>query len=114
MSGIPFRVDGKGRVLVSWMSRNKAYWSISDAGATRFAPPVATPDRGKQEEAFPAALANGKGEVLLVWLKGRQVAWAIYLMDGTFTGRRGIAGEQAGDSKPTAFVGADDTFYIVF
>jgi hypothetical protein len=114
MSGIPFRVDGKGRVLVSWMSRNKAYWSISGESATRFTPRVATPDGGKQEEAFPIALANRKGEVLLVWLRGRQVAWAIYRLDGTFTGRRGIAGEQPGDSKPTAFVGLDDTFYIVF
>jgi len=26
MNGIPFRVNGKGQMLVSWMSKNKAYW----------------------------------------------------------------------------------------
>jgi hypothetical protein len=114
MNGIPFRVNGKGQVLVSWMSRNKAYWSVSDEGATRFAPPVATPDGGKRREELSAAVANGKGEVLLVWLRGKEVAWAIYQMDGKFTGKQGVAGELPGDNKPTAFVGADDNFTIVF
>jgi hypothetical protein len=52
--------------------------------------------------------------VLLVWLNGKEVAWALYRMNGEFTGKRGVAGEQSGDNKPTAFVGADDNFTIVF
>jgi hypothetical protein len=75
---------------------------------------MATPDHGKEEEKFHLALSNSKGEVLLVWLKGKQVAWAIYRMDGKFTGKRGTTGDLPGASKPTAFVGANDDFYIVF
>jgi hypothetical protein len=113
MNGIPFRVNGKGQVLVSWMSRNKTYWSLSDAAATRFRRGVATPDRGGRE-ALSVAVANRKGEVLFVWLNGKRLEWALYRTDGKFTGKQGVAGEQASDNKPTAFVGADDTFYIVF
>lgn len=114
MSGIPFRVNGKGEVLVSWMNRNKAYWAKSDEGGKRFGAPVGTPDGGRQPEALPVCVANGKGEVLLVWLKGNEVVWAVYRADGEFTGQRGVAGEQARDNKPTAFATADGTFYIVF
>jgi hypothetical protein len=114
MQGVPFRVDGKGKVLVAWMSRQKAYWSVSDDGGAHFAKPVATPDRGRQEEKLPVAVANGKGEVLLVWKAGRDVRWALFTPDGKFTGERGTAGQLPGDNKPTAFVGADGGFYIVF
>ena len=114
MNGIPFRVNGKGQVLVSWMSRDRAYWSISDEGGARFRPRVGTPDGGQQNESLPIALSNRKGEVLLVWLKGKQIAWAIYQVNGKFTSEQGIAGEQTKENKPTAFVGADDDFYIVF
>jgi hypothetical protein len=114
MSGIPFRVDGKGEVLVSWMSRSKVYWTKSEEGGTRFAAPVGTPDGGRRPEALPVCVANGKGEVLLVWLRGKDVAWALYRADGEFTGQRGIAGKQSTDNKPTAFVAPDGTFYIVF
>jgi hypothetical protein len=113
MNGIPFRVNGKGQVLISWMSRDKTYWSVSDPGARRFARGVATPDRAGRE-ALSVAVSNRKGEVLFVWLSGKRVAWALYRMDGKFTGKQGVAGEQASDDKPTAFVGADDNFYIVF
>src|SRR5262249_22018209 len=114
MQGTPFRVDGKGRVLISWMSRDKAFWSISDEGATRFGPRVGTPDGGKQEEAFPLALSNDKGEVLFLWKEGKQVNWARYALDGKFTGEKGNAGTLPGKNKPTAFVGADGHFYVVF
>jgi hypothetical protein len=114
MSGIPFRVNGKGQVLVSWMSRGKAYWSISDEEAAHFGPRIAAPEGGGQEQLLPMAVGNERGEVLLVWLKGKQVAWALYGMDGKFSGKQGVAGEQTSDNKPTAFVGADDNFTIVF
>src|ERR1700730_1333980 len=99
MNGMPFRVDGKGQVLVSWMCRDKAYWSVSHKGATRFAPRVGTPGSGRQKEALTVAVSNRRGELLLVWLRGRQVAWALYGMDGKFTGKQGMAGEQASDNK---------------
>jgi hypothetical protein len=113
MQGVPFRVDGQGRVLISWMSRNQAYWSLSEAGAKRFRGRVPSPDR-KPDEAFPVAVANQQGEVLLVWKQGKAVHWALYHADGRFTGQRGKAGELPGTNKPTAVIGADNVFYVVF
>ena len=112
MSGVPFRVDGQGQVLISWMSRDKVYWSLSSEGADRFAPRVAAPQGGDQGSS--TALMNRKGEVLLVWKEGQQVNWAIYTQKGKLAGESGIAGRLPGSNKPTAFVGADDVFYVVF
>jgi hypothetical protein len=114
MQGVPFRVDGKGRVLLAWMSRDRAYWSISDEAARRFAPRTPAPEGDKADQAFPVAVANPKGEVLLVWKQGKDVLWALYRPDGSFTGSQGKAGELPGRNKPTAFVGADGTFYVLF
>jgi hypothetical protein len=112
MSGVPFRVDGKGRVLVAWMSRDKVYWSLSDEGSRRFAPRVAAPEGGDQGN--PTVLRNRKGEVLLVWTEGQQVCYATYTQEGKLVGRRNTVGRTPGNNKPTAFVGADDVFYVVF
>jgi hypothetical protein len=114
MMGIPFRVDGRGRILISWMSRHKAYWSISDEGGTHFAPRITTPDGGKQDAAYPLALANHRGEVLFLWLHEKRLHWARYTLDGKFTGEQGEAGTIPSGNKPTAFVGGDDHFYLVF
>jgi hypothetical protein len=114
MQGLPFRVDAKGRVLFAWMSRNRAYWTLSEEGAKNFRAPIGTPDKGTAKQMFPMALANAKGEVLLVWTEGGEVRWAIYQSDGTPTAQRGVAGRQTGQDKPTAFVGGDGHFYIVW
>jgi hypothetical protein len=114
MQGIPFRVDGQGRVLISWMSRDKAYWAISAEKAGPFGSPVATPGAGTQAESFPMVLANRKGEVLLTWKAGKRIQWALYTMDGKYTGNLGQGGELPWRNKHTAFVGADDNFYVVF
>src|SRR5438552_4033504 len=99
MSGVPFRVDGKGRVFASWMSRDKVYWSLSDEGGKRFAPRVAAPEGGAQSSSM--ILMNRKGEVLLVWKEGQQVNWAIYTQDGKLTGAKGAVGRLPGTNKPT-------------
>jgi hypothetical protein len=114
MQGMPLRVDAKGRVLFSWMSRDRAYWTMSEENAKNFRPPVAAPDQGKGKQAFPMALANDRGQVLLVWTQSGEVRWAIYQADGTPTAERGVAGKQAGDNKPTALVGPDGNFWIVW
>jgi hypothetical protein len=114
MQGIPFRVDGKGRVLVAWMSRDKGYWALSNEGAEKFGPPIGTPDHGKETESFPIALIDGKGEVLLVWTCDKRVQWALYTPDGKYTGKRGNAEQSRRRNKPTAFVGLDENFYVVF
>ena len=112
MSGPSFAVEDNGQVLISWMSRYKVYWSISNSEAMNFAPRVATPQGGEGEN-HPVVLTNHKGEVLLVWREGAQVNWAKYTMDGKFTGNRGTAGKLNGHSKPEAFLGADGNFYVV-
>ncbi len=114
MQGIPLNVDGKGRVTVSWMSRNRAYWKFStDGGATFAGKSITTPDQGTARQSFPLALPNIKGQVLLVWAEGGQVRWAVYRADGTPTTERGVAGPQTGQNRPTAILGADGNFYVV-
>lgn len=112
MSGVPFRVDGRGRVLASWMSRGRVYWSLSEPGGGRFARRVAAPAGG--EQGGSTALMNGRGEVLLVWKEDGRVRWAVYTAEGKATGAGGTAGELPGGGKPTAFVGDDGRFYLVF
>jgi hypothetical protein len=93
------------------MSRDKVHWSLSDEAATRFAPRVTAPQGGDQGKSM--VLSNRKGEVLLIWLEDQQLKWAIYNKDGKLVGKKG-AGPVPGNNKPTAFVGPDDVFYIVF
>jgi len=76
--------------------------------------PLTTPDEGRQVESFRIVLANGKGEVLLVWKENRRVMWALYTMDGQFTGKRGRGDELPWRNKPTAVVGLHDHFYVAF
>jgi hypothetical protein len=115
---VPFSLDGEGRVLASWMSRNQVYWTISTDGARSFGPRIPAPrvagnPPGEGTANYPLVLANRAGEVLLVWKQGSGVNWASYDRNGRFTGRQGTAGEQAGGNKPAAFVGTDDRFHIV-
>ena len=110
---MPFSLDGEGRVLASWMSRGQVYWSISDAGATRFGPRVPVPG-GCEDGNFPTVLTNRSGEVLLVWKEGSRVNWASYDRSGRFTGERGTAGDSPGQDKPMAFVDSDERFRILF
>jgi hypothetical protein len=49
-----------------------------------------------------------------LWQRGRQVHWALYRQDGSFTGEQGQAGETPGGHLATAFTGPDDDFYLVF
>jgi len=113
MQGMPVRLDAKGRILYSWMSRGRVYWTMSTDGKS-FRDPISTPEEGKGKQSFPLALANAKGEVLFVWAQDGEVCWAIYTADGAPTSQRGVAGKQVGENKPTAFLGADGHFYVVW
>jgi hypothetical protein len=118
MQGMPFSVDAKGRVLFSWMSRDRAYWAMSDEGTKTFLPPIATPDKGaapaKVKQAFPVAVKNNKGEVLLLWTQSGDARWALYASDGSPTGQQGVAGSRIGQDRPTAIAGSDGHFYLVW
>jgi len=80
---------------------------------------VPTP-ANENDEIYPAAVANPAGQVLFLRQVGPMsttghatVRWAIYKSDGTFTGTQGTLGVSTSGTKPTAFVGADQRFYIV-
>ena len=105
-------MDGKGRVLVSWMSRDKVYWSLSNEAGKRFAQRVAAPEGGEQGSSI--VLVNRKGDVFLAWKEDQQVKWAIYTQEGELTSEQGTAGRSPGTNKPAAFVEPDDAFYLVF
>jgi hypothetical protein len=113
MQGMPLRVDARGRVLFSWMSRDRAYWTISDDNK-KFRDPIPAPEPGKGAQAFPMAVQNAQGKVLLVWAQNGEVRWAVYAADGKLTAQRGTAGKQVEQNKPTAFVGGDGHFYVVW
>lgn len=119
MCGPELTFTPDGRALCAFMSRNRVYWSITDAKRGAFQLHVATPESEK-DEIYPAAIANRKGEVLFVWQVGPMsttakatVKWARYTADGKFSGERGTLGVTTSGTKPTAFVGADDNFYLV-
>ena len=84
----------------------------SDDAGKHFATRVAAPEGGSQGSS--AALINRKGEVLLLWKEDEQVKWTTYSQGSRPTDDKGSAGRLSGPNKPTAFVGADDVFYIVF
>lgn len=114
MQGIPFQVDAKGRVLVSWMSRGQAFWAASDPGGKRFGEKSGVTSGVKNKEDYPLALANDRGEVLLSWVQGGRVRWARYGLRGGLPQDGGDLGPARGRHKHTAFVGADGHFYVVY
>jgi hypothetical protein len=111
MQGIPFSVSDKGRVLVSWMSREQAYWSWSDAAVKQFATRIVAP-AGKGTVSFPLALPASKDEVFLLWQQGKRAYWALVRENGAPTGERGALAASPDGHRATAFVGRDGHIYV--
>jgi hypothetical protein len=130
----PYRsvLDGFAfRVLLSWMSDGKVYWSFYDYGGlegigpgTPLAPRIPAPDGGAGN--YPTIVTNSQGNILLVWTRDGKVQWATYegvrrpgpvaAEHSKVTAKptliaRGTAG--AANGRPTAFVRPDGTFAIV-
>ncbi len=112
MSGADFHVEKDGRVLISWMSQGKVYWSNATVMPANFLPRIAAP-ASEGTANHPMILANRKREVLLVWKQNMELRWARYGMDGKFSGEQGSISAMHGKDKATAFVGRDDKFYVV-
>jgi hypothetical protein len=112
-SGASLQIDPKGKVVVSWMSVDKVYWSRSENRLKSFAPRVQVA-AGKVAQNHPTAVMNGKGQTLLVWKEGSEVKWAKFNADMKPDGETMVAGTFTGRTKPTALVGRDDNFYIIF
>lgn len=119
MCGPELTVSPDGRQYCAFMSRHRVYWSVSDEHVTGYRLHVATP-APEDDEIYPTAVANRAGFVLLVWQVGPMsttgkatVKWACYGRDGQPTGQQGTVGTATSGTKATAFVGTDDSFYIV-
>lgn len=112
MSGADFRVEKTGQVTLSWMSQGKVYWSQAKTMATGFAPRIQAPE-SEGTANHPLILTNRKRDVLLLWKQKGNLNWARYTKDGKFTGEQGIVTALPSKDKATAFVGADEKFYVV-
>jgi hypothetical protein len=112
MMGIPLTVDADGRVLVSWMSRGRGYWSRSDAGAKSFAPKHEVP-AAKGKVSYPLALPLADGRLFVLWQMGRAAQWGVVGADGRPTGPTGRAA-LPGLHKANAFRGGDGNVYVVY
>ena len=119
MCGPSLTLDPAGRVLCAFMTGHKVYWAVADPKVSGFNLHVPTPANEKYE-IYPTAVANRRGDVLLIWQVGPMsisdtatVKWARYTIDGKFTGQQGTVGKTTSGTKPTAFVGSNDRFFIV-
>jgi hypothetical protein len=119
MVGPELEVASGGRQVCAFMYNYNCYWAVSDSATTAFSLHVATP-ASEVDERYPTAIANNVGKVLFVWQVGplstidsATVKWALYNIDGTYTGQQGTVGRTSSGTKATAFVGTDDNFYIV-
>ena len=119
MVGTELEVAAGGRQVCAFMSNYRCYWAISDSATTAFSLHIPTPANDSNAR-YPTAIANDAGKVLFVWQVGplsitdsATVKWALYNINGPFTGQQGIVGRTSSGTKATAFVGTDDNFYIV-
>jgi hypothetical protein len=119
MVGPELAISNNGNIYCAFMSSNHVYWSVSAPGETAFAKHISTP-LNEQNEIYPTALENNSGKVLFLWQVGPMsvsdsatVKWALYEKDGEYTGLHGTTGRTFSGTKATAFVGTDDSFYII-
>jgi hypothetical protein len=113
-SGAPIFYGKDGKVLVSWMSEDKVYWSTINKNSKSFAPRLPAVAGSTAGQNHPTVVMNAKGNVAIVWKENMDVIWAIYGADGKLMGEKTVAGKLTGRSKPNAFVGTDNNFYVVF
>jgi hypothetical protein len=119
MCGPSLNFTPTGRALVAFMTEHKVYWSLSTPALDKFELHIPTP-ASEPDEIYPTAIANKAGQVLLLWQVGPMstrdtatVKWATYTLEGQPTGEKATIGKSYSGTKPTAFVGADDAFYIL-
>ena len=110
MSGADFQVANNQRILLSWMSQGKIYWSSAANMNAGFAPRIAAP-AGEGTTNYSLILSN-KSQVFLLWKQNAKLHWARYANDGKFHDE-GIVGAMPGKDKAVAFVGKDHNFYVM-
>ena len=110
MSGADFQVANNQRVLLSWMSQGKIYWSFAANMKAGFAPRIAPP-AGEGAANYSLILSN-KTQIYLLWKQAGKLHWARYANDGKFSDE-GIVSAMPGKDKAVAFVGKDNKFYVM-
>ncbi len=110
MSGADFQVANNQRVLLSWMSQGKIYWSSAANMSAGFAPRISAPT-GEGAANYSLILSN-KSQVFLLWKQNAKLHWARYANDGKFNDE-GIVSAMPGKDKAVAFVGKDNKFYVM-
>ncbi len=119
MYGPSLTLTPAGDPLCAFMSKNRVYWSVYDHRRQEFHLHAPTPDN-QDGERYPFAIQNRLGQVLFVWQVGpmstngnTSVKWALYQSDGRYEGGMGTAGIGSSGTKPTAFIGRNNEFYII-
>ena len=110
MQGIPFTIDGKGRVVVAWMSRHEAFWSVSDNAGKTFGAKSAVP-LGKGKMSFPLALPIDDKQIFAQWQEGRTLRWSI-VAEGRATESGTVA--LFGTNRAMARLGKDGHVYVAY
>ncbi len=119
MCGPSLTLTPAGDPLCAFMSKNRVYWSVYDHRRQAFHLHVQTPDN-QDGERYPFAIQNRSGQILFTWQVGPMstngnatVKWALYLADGKYEGNKGTIGIGNSGTKPTAFIGKNNEFYII-
>ncbi len=110
MQGIPFSIDGKGQVVVAWMSRHEAFWSVSDDAGKTFGAKSATP-AGKGKLSFPLAVPIVGNQVFVQWQERSTLHWSIVA-----AGKTAESGTLPlpSSNRATARVGKDGHVYVAY
>ncbi|MCY2950929.1 MAG: sialidase family protein [Planctomycetota bacterium] len=119
MCGPELTLAPDGTAIAAFMSRHKVYFATAERPYTKFRLHIPTP-KSENDEIYPAAFANADSKVLFLWQVGPMsttaratVKYALYTLDGKPLGEETTLGTTTSATKPTAFVGSDDNFYIL-
>ncbi len=111
MSGADFHVANNQRILVSWMSQGKVYWSSAANMNAGFAPRIAAPI-SEGAANHPMILSN-QSQIFLLWKQDAKLHWVRYANDGKFSDEQGVVSAMPSKDKAVAFVGKDNKFYVL-
>jgi hypothetical protein len=108
--------ESPGQILAAAETHGRVFFIRLEPKTGKVSSPVSPETQAK----YPVAMGNTRGEVLLVWAegtgwnKGGSVAWQVYDRAGEPVFAKGRADGLPVWSMPTAFVGADGNFTIIY
>jgi hypothetical protein len=108
--------ENSGQILAAAETHGRVFFIRLEPKTGKVSSPVSPETHAK----YPVAIGDARGEVLLVWAedtgwnKGGSVAWQVYDRAGEPLSAKGRAGGLPTWSLPTAFVGGDGNFTIIY